>query len=218
MPKRHFHRKRKKQRKYGQNHKKFDLMWLELQDVGEDILRAIVQEEKQQIQISRLRKVCLDTKKLGRILNIMENQNMININEGWVILSEKGQEIGRNILRKHEAIESAYKIKNPSINRHKIAHILEHMISYHDIEKIIYTQQLYNVDSIPLSRFILPYATVYRISLKNEKMFYKLIALGIFPGQRIEISCRNRYNLVLTVKKSRFAIDKQLAEQIFVIP
>lgn len=155
---------------------------------------------------------------MGRILTIMENQNLIIIDNGWIILLEKGQEIGKGILRKYEAIESAFQTETPSINKHKIAHILEHMISNHDIEKIIFTQKLSNIDSIPLSKFTLPYATIYRISLKNEKMFYKLIALGIYPGQRIEISCRNKYNQVLTIKDSRFAIDRQLAEQIFVIP
>lgn len=46
MPKHRFQRRRQRQRRFSRNSKKFDLIWSELQDLGEDILRAIVQEEK----------------------------------------------------------------------------------------------------------------------------------------------------------------------------
>ncbi|MHA1584477.1 MAG: iron dependent repressor, metal binding and dimerization domain protein [Promethearchaeota archaeon] len=211
-------RRQRFQRRIGRNSRRFDYSWSNLQDIGEDILRVIVKEGEPQIRIYQLKKLCQNTKKLGRILTIMENQDLLILNDGLINLTDKGQKIGEKILRKHEAIETAFQTEIPSMNKHKIAHILEHNISNHDIEKLIYTQHLNNIYSLPLSKFTLPYATVYRITLKNERIFYKLIALGIYPGQRIEISCRNNYNQILTIKNSRFAIDKKLAEQIYVIP
>ncbi len=213
---------RRRQRRFGKRtHQKFrnyDYSHQNIKELQEDILRMIVEKGIQPFPIPEIIKHCENTKKLGRVLDLMEQHLFITIKDSHIFLTQKGETYGMIIAKKHQAIESAFLNPISPVNSHKIASILEHSLSSRAIEQLIFMQHTKNIKSFPLDDYNLPQATIYRITFDSEKLFYKMISLGIYPGQRIEISHQNNNNQIIKVKNSRFAIDRFIARNIQVIP
>ncbi len=213
---------RRRHRGFGKRtHQKFrnyDYSPKNIKELQEDILRIIVEQGIQPFPIVKLIDQCGNTKKLGRVLDLMETHLFIKIRDSHISLTPKGETYGMIIAKKHQAIENAFQNPISPVNSHKIASILEHSLSSREIEQLIFMQQTKNIKSFPLNEYTLPQATIYRITFYSDKLFYKMISLGIYPGQRIEISHQNNNNQIIKVKNSRFAIDRIIARNIQVIP
>ena len=213
---------RRRHRRFGKRtHQKFrsyDYSHQNIKELQEDILRMIVEKGIQPFPIPEIVKYCGNTKKLGRVLDLMETHLFITIKDSYISLTQKGETYGMIIAKKHQAIENAFQNPISPVNSHKIASILEHSLSSRAIEQLIFMQHTKNIKSFPLNEYNLPQATIYRITFDSEKLFYKMISLGIYPGQRIEISHQNNNNQIIKVKNSRFAIDRIIARNIQVIP
>ncbi len=200
-------------------HRNFDVIkWENLEHMAEDILRTLAERKEEIIFFSELGLLCRNPKKLGRIVDILEIHNFITIFQDHIQLTIEGHQHAKLILEKHQAIESAFEKSFESFSSHKIAHILEHTLSKEDIQKIMSVKQMGEISSYPLTEFQLPEGTVYKLTISSENLFYKMISLGIYPGQRIQINLRNGVNQIIQVKNSRFAIDKMIAQNIYVIP
>jgi Mn-dependent DtxR family transcriptional regulator/Fe2+ transport system protein FeoA len=198
----------------------FDVIkWEKLEYLAEDILRMLAEREKNTTSFLELESLCCNSKKLGRILDILRNKNYIKIFPDSLELTEDGQQYAQQILRKHIALENAFQQTSKTLSVHKIAHILEHSISKDEMEKMLsITQMQTEIHSYSLDNYQLPVGTIHKLTFASEKLFYKMLSLGIYPGQRIEILLRNNINQVIRVKNSRFAIDITIARNIFVFP
>jgi Fe2+ transport system protein FeoA len=71
---------------------------------------------------------------------------------------------------------------------------------------------------ISMSNFNFPSGTIVDVDLMNCEIWTKLVSIGIFPGQRIHIITKNSHNYLVEIKNSKFAIDHNIAEAIFLIP
>ena len=201
-----------------QKFRSYDYSCQNIKELQEDILRMIVEKGIQPFPIAELINYCGNTKKLGRVLDLMEQHFFITFEDSHISLTQKGETYGMIIAKKHQAIENAFQNPIRPVNSHKIASILEHSLTSREIEQLVFMQQAKNIKSIPLNLYNLPQATIYRITFDSEKLFYKMLSLGIYPGQRIEISHQNNNNQIIKVKNSRFAIDRIIARNIQVIP
>ncbi len=203
----------------GNRRQNFDIIkWENLEQNSEDILRMLAERNEDQVSFSDLNVLCMNSKKMGRILDLLEIQNSIIIFEDHIQLTEEGLLRAKLILEKHRAIESAFQQASTTLSSHKIAHILEHTLSREEIQKVLSIKQMENIHSYPLTEYLLPEGTVFKITLESENLFYKMLSLGIYPGQRIRIHLRNGVNQIIHVKDSRLAIDRIIARNIYVIP
>ena len=100
-----------------------------IKELQEDILRIIIEQETQPFPIVKLVEQCENKKKLGRVLDLMEQHLYIIIKDRYISLTQKGETYGRIIAKKHQAIENAFQNPKSPINSHRIASILEHSLS-----------------------------------------------------------------------------------------
>ncbi|MBD3193462.1 MAG: hypothetical protein GF317_00290 [Candidatus Lokiarchaeota archaeon] len=56
------------------------------------------------------------------------------------------------------------------------------------------------------------------VDLNKCQNWTKVVSIGLFPGQKIHILNRTWSNYLIEIKKSKFAIDRSLAESIFLMP
>ncbi|MHA1341363.1 MAG: FeoA domain-containing protein [Promethearchaeota archaeon] len=187
-------------------------------EIAEDILRTLIEQKNHMFPKNNLNEICLFPKKLGRALSILEAKEFIRFQDNYIVLTKNGEEIAKKIYKKHIAIENAFISIPNSLSVHKIANILEHILSDEEIEKIYSIANINEIKSYPLSEYFLPRGTVHKITIESERYFYRLLSLGIYPGQVIEIDNKNQINQIIKVKNSRFAIDKTLAKYIYVFP
>ena len=189
-----------------------------LVELSEDLLRFILEQDENGVKIKSLLDICVNSKVLGRIIDLLENDGHIIIQDEKICLTVEGKRNAEILLQKHLAIEKAFQSESDNLSTHKMAHILEHMLSVKEITQLCEYSSSSDMTCYPLDEYPLPEAHVYKLNIKSEQLFYKLLSLGIYPSQRIEIENRNGTNQVIKVKESRFAIDILIAKQIFVVP
>ncbi len=198
---------------------KFDAIdYHNVQNRVENILRIIGESNLDLYPICNLSMFCKNSKHLGRYLNILQNDEYLSINNGIIKMTEFGKQEAKKISIKHQTLEYAFETELKTFSPHKIADILEHSLSEQEINNVLRMKQQNKIRSYSLYEFRLPSATVYNLKFNSEKLFYKILSLGIYPSQRIEILQRNGNNLIIRVKGGRFAIDKKIAQCIQVIP
>jgi Mn-dependent DtxR family transcriptional regulator/Fe2+ transport system protein FeoA len=184
----------------------------------EDILKYIFEADKQSVEISKLKKVFKYINgDIDQIIQNLINAKYIILNENSLTLTLEGEEIAGLIFRIHNEIEDYIKGRDFSCNAHQMAHILEHKLTEEEIDKMIKASEL-KEKGIPLSNFSLPSGTIVEVALRNCAIWTKLVSIGVFPGQKIHILSRTSSNYLIEIKNSKFALDSQLANGIFLIP
>jgi len=201
------------------HHKHFDRIKMhEVATIAEDILRFIAESNLPEFPINTLQNLCMNPKKLGRILDFLQTEHFIHISDHIITLTESGKASAEEILKKHKAIEQTFQAQFNNISAHKIAHVLEHQLSQKEINDLFAFSQTQGVVSYPLSTFQLPMARIHSVKIENEQMLYKLLSLGLYPGQQIEIQVQNLTNSIVRVKNSRLVLDRMISDKITVIP
>lgn len=132
-------------------------------------------------------------------------------------MTKIGEEITILIFRIHNKIEDNIRGRNVKCNAHKMAHILEHRLSEKQIEKMNKASE-YKDNGLKLPNFTLPSGMIVDVDLNKCQIWTKLVSIGLFPGQKIHILNRTGSNYLIEIKKSKFAIDRSLAESIFLMP
>lgn len=222
--------RRRKQKRYQLkhrtgNHKKAFRGILEKKDVfeklkrqEEDILKYIYENDSKCITEERLEKVFRNINgDLDKIIIQLKDKKYIKNTDGTYSLTSNGSGIAELIFRIHNEIEDYINRKTLKCNAHQMAHLLEHKLTELEIESMIKASELKDKGK-SLNNFNLPSGTIVDINLLNCRIWTKLISMGIFPGQRIQILNRAGHNYLLGVKGSRIAIDLELAEGIYLIP
>ncbi len=214
------HRRRGRANKGHRRHQmlKFEDIEKRFKKQDEDVLKYIYEQKESKITFSELniflRKV---NGRPDKILKRLLIEGLLVSEDGTYILTSRGIEIAKLILKKHEEIENYIKSKTNSCNAHEMAHILEHELSEEAIRGIIKASALKGRGKC-LNEFRLPHGVIVDVNLEQCNVWTKLISLGIFPGQRIQILSRTATNYIIMVKSSKLAIDRILAEGIYLVP
>lgn len=184
----------------------------------EDILKFIYESNQNMIPISTLNKEFKnDNYDIQRAIKNLDNKNFIITHNSQLMLTDSGKGVAEKIFTLHNQIEQYLEGENFNLNAHQIAHILEHQLSKEEIEIMVNTSKK-KEKGVSLPDFKLPSGKIVKLDLDNSKIWTKLISIGLFPGQRIHILNRTTSNYLLEIKQSKFAIDKKLAEGIYLTP
>jgi Mn-dependent DtxR family transcriptional regulator/Fe2+ transport system protein FeoA len=185
---------------------------------AEDILKYIYEHDHSKVRISDIKKEFSgNNKDINQFIRDLIAQNYIIKDENHVLLTPSGEDIAQLIFNIHNEIEEFIKGKNLRCNAHKMAHILEHNLTEEQMQGMIRASE-FKDKGISLPIFKLPSGTIVDVMLNNCKVWTKLVSIGLFPGQKIHILNRTGSNYLIEVKNSKFAIDRNLAEGIFLIP
>jgi Mn-dependent DtxR family transcriptional regulator len=185
--------------------------------VKEDVLRALCE---------RRRKTSLEIIKdeikvahalISEALEELERDGLIAIQENLVLLTGLGQESAKNILKKHFVLENYFEKTRSKLEAHTTAHILEHYVSGEVINNIKKLSTL-KKEGIPLTKFELnKEGMITDITFSDYGLFERIVSMGIFLGEKITITNEISHGIVVKIKNKKFALDKNIAEEIKVV-
>jgi len=118
-------------------------------------------------------------------------------------------------LKKHLALEEYFKKIRGRKKAHQIAHILEHYISGEVIKNIREISTL-KEDGISLTKFKRENGLIADIVF-SIGLFERVISMGIFPGEEIEIVKKIPNGVVVKVRDKKIVLDKNIAREIKVL-
>lgn len=151
---------------------------------------------------------------IAEALEELERDDLITIQEHIISLTELGQKSARNILKKHFALENYFRKTRSKIEAHTTAHILEHYVSREVIDNIKKLSTL-RMEGVPLTKLELNKEhTITDITFSDYGLFERIVSMGIFLGEKITITNEIRHGLVVKIKNKKFALDRNIAEEI----
>lgn len=118
-------------------------------------------------------------------------------------------------MKKHLALEEYFKKIRGRKKAHQIAHILEHYISGEVIKNIREISTL-KEDGISLTKFKRENGLIADIVF-SIGLFERVISMGIFPGEEIEIVKKIPNGVVVKVRDKKIVLDKNIAREIKVL-
>ncbi|MHA1689922.1 MAG: FeoA family protein [Promethearchaeota archaeon] len=217
------HKRKRKRRRIGKYTKAYKGI-LENVDVfkklkrqEEDVLKYIYEKEEKAHEEKLKRKFKNINGNIDEILSQLIYKQYLDKFDDTYILTHAGHEIAELIFRIHNEIEDYIKGTSMKCNAHQMAHVLEHKLTEKEINLIIKASELRDKGR-SLNKFNLPSGIIVDVNIQNYKIWTKLISMGIFPGQRIQILNKTGHNFLLRIKGSRIAIDQELAKCIYLIP
>jgi Mn-dependent DtxR family transcriptional regulator/Fe2+ transport system protein FeoA len=189
-----------------------------LRIVKEDILRNLAEREDR-LNISSINsKVNVSSFLISKALKELEKEKLIKNEKDLIILTVDGQEKSKNILRKHLILENYFKKTLDEVTAHRKAHILEHYVSEEVIKNIKKMHTLRD-NAIPSTNISLrKEGLIADINIiKNHNLFERLVSMGIFPGNRIEILAIISGIFVVKIGNKKFALAQEIAEEIKIL-
>jgi Mn-dependent DtxR family transcriptional regulator len=185
-----------------------------LKIVKEDILRCLG-EEKTGISLEFvISEINVSNIFISKAVEELKKGNLIKLYDNFILLTKKGKEKAKDIVKKHIAIENYFKETNNKIGAHKAAHILEHYVSKKVIDnmKKLYT---FKHKSIPLTEFeIDKEVMITDIVFSDYGVFERIVSMGIFPGEKIKISNIISNNIIIKVENKKIVMSKDIAKGI----
>lgn len=195
------------------NHKEPDVIEI----VKEDILRILCERSKKTSL-----KVIKDEVKvahliLSKAIEELEGDNLIVIQEGFILLTAAGQENAKIILKKHFVLEDYFEKTRSKIEAHTAAHILEHYVSGEVVNNIKKLSTL-KKEGIPLTKFELnKEGMISDITFSDYRLFERIVSMGIFLGEKIIITNEISHGIVVKINNKKFALDKKIAKEIIAV-
>jgi Mn-dependent DtxR family transcriptional regulator len=185
-----------------------------LRIVKEDILRMLAEKPGNK---SLLESVKSEVRVLNSVISEaikgLEEENMIQVGEDFIGLTQKGQGNAKGILEKHLAFEQYLKKTKSEGEGHEVADILEHYISQEVIDNIK-RLSTFKKEGIPLTEFTFnKEGIITNISFSDSGLFERLVAMGIVHGERIKITNRIGNIIIASVVK-KIALDEAIAQGI----
>ena len=188
-----------------------------LKIVKEDILRILSEREENIFLESLTAEIKVSHSFVFRAIKELEEENLIQVEENFVRLTQLGQDEAKGILRKYLVLENYFKNTVNEKKAHRKAHILEHYISEEVIKNI---KKLHTLKGkgIPLTKFNLhKESLIADINTLNNELFERIVSMGIFPGEQIRITNKIPNGVVVKIKNKKFALDENIAKEIKVI-
>ena len=107
-----------------------------LEIVKEDILR-ILGERNEKVSLETIKdEIKIHPSFVSRAINELEKEELIQSQQAFFKLTDKGKEKAKSVLRKYLVIENYFKERRSKNEAHEIAHILEHYISEEIIRNV----------------------------------------------------------------------------------
>jgi Mn-dependent DtxR family transcriptional regulator len=189
-----------------------------LKIVKEDILRDLV-ERKGRLHVNSIKaKINVSSFLISKALKELEKEGLVKTRKDLISLTVDGKEKSKNILRKHLILENYFKKTFDEVTAHRRAHILEHYVSEEVIRNIKKMHTL-KENAIPSTNFSLKKeGLIADINItKNHNLFERIVSMGIFPGNRIEILAIIPDIFVVKIGNKKFALAREISEEIKIL-
>lgn len=188
-----------------------------LEIVKEDILR-ILGERKKQVSLETItNEIKVFSSFVFRVINELEKEELIQSQQAFFKLTEKGKEKAKSVLRKHLVLENYFRERRSKKEAHEIAHILEHYISEEIIRNIKKLSTFKGI-GIPLTELELhEESLITDITVPDDKLFERIVSMGIFPGEKIRLANVISGCVIVKIQNKKFALDNNIAKEIKVL-
>jgi len=168
--------------------------------------------------ISLAKSLQLSTKKTKTLYRRMLNRNLVQLQEGTLVLTEQGEQLAVQMIRAHRLWERFLvdEARMPLADVHAAADRQEHNLGVDEIQALdaalghpttdphgdpIPTAEgkIQRLNSVPLTNWPLgKYATIVHLEDEPVAIFSQIAALGLYPGQRIRIITSDEQRIVFT--------------------
>jgi len=186
-----------------------------LRIVKEDVLRILGEEEGNSVSLASLpSEIRVSRSFLLEAVEELEKEGSVYAEEKFVVLTKKGQEAARGMVRKHVFIENYFRETKSREEAHKAAHILEHCVSQGVIDNIKKLSTL-REEGIPVTRFNLnEEGIITGIAFSDLPLFERIISMGIFPGEKIRVTNVIPGSVIVSIGNKKFALGEEIAKGI----
>ncbi|MCZ2845532.1 MAG: FeoA domain-containing protein [Candidatus Bathyarchaeota archaeon] len=188
-----------------------------LKIVKEDILR-ILAERKGKVSLDIIKEeINVFYSFVSEAIKKLEKEGLIQSQQGFFELTERGGKKAKDILRKYLVLENYFKRIRTEKEAHEIGHILEHYVSkevFNNIKKL----STFKGKGIPLTKLKLhKEGLITDIMISDNELFERIVSMGIFPGEKIVITNEVPNSIIVKIKNKKFALDKHIAKEIKVL-
>lgn len=189
-----------------------------LKIVREDILRMLGEAEKKvSLEIFK-REIKVSFSYIKKAVKDLKEKNLIRTEKNFISLTNNGQKEANEILNKHLVLEDYFEEKKEKAEAHKAAHILEHYISgevINDIKKL----STYRKEDVSLAGLGTgDQGIITDLLFFDYGLFERMVSMGIFLGEKIEIANEISNGLVLKIRNKKFALNENIVKEIMVYP
>ncbi len=185
--------------------------------VKEDILR-ILGEKKGSVSPDIIEKeVNASHKYVMRAIGELIKEQLIQGEGSSFKLTEKGQQLTKNILNKHLVCENYFKQSRSETKAHEIAHILEHCVS-HEVINSIKKISTFKKEGIPLTKLgFNKEGIITDIMFSDYGLFERIVSMGICLGEKIKVMYNIPDGIIVNVSGKNFAMGNEIAKEIEVL-
>lgn len=185
--------------------------------IKEDILRMIGEEEGLSLE-SIQKRIKANTDYISKAFYELEKKNLIKKDgENMIKLTDEGHKYFQSIFKKHILLEDYFKTISDKEEAHQKANIIEHYISKENIKNIKKLSTLKRKDISLLESNFFQENMIADIRMQDNKLFERLVSMGIFIGEKIKLMNIINENAIIYVANKKFAIDKSIAKKIRII-
>jgi PadR family transcriptional regulator, regulatory protein PadR len=189
-----------------------------LQIVKDDILHICGEYKSRKISLKFIEsKIKASASFISRAIKQLEDDGLIKLQKGFVVLTENGRGKVKYIIRKYSILEDYFKERRDNKNLYKEVDFLEHYISGEALNNI---KKLSTFDgtSTPLEEFGLNRkGLITDIEFSVGGLFERMVSMGIFPGEKIRIMHKTPDGFVVYVSNKKIAIGKDIAKGVKVV-
>jgi len=188
-----------------------------LKIVKEDVLRILCERRKKTSLEIIKNEIKVAHVLISEALEELERDGLIAIQENFILLTGLGKKSAKKILEKHFVLENYFEKIGSKIEAHTAAHILEHYVSGEVINNIKELSTL-KMEGVPLTKFEFnKEGMITDIAFSDYRLFERIVSMGIFLGEKIMITNEILHGIVVKIKNKKFALDKNIAEEIKVV-
>jgi Mn-dependent DtxR family transcriptional regulator len=184
--------------------------------VKEDILRTLGEKKEVSLEIIK-DEIKVSPSFISIAINELKKEKLVQFQQSFFELTEKGKERAKDVLRKHLVLENYFKETRSKKEAHKIAHIIEHCIS-EEIIKNIKKLSTFKENGVSLTELAMHKECIIAdIIVPDYKLFERIISMGIFPGEKIRVINEIPESIIIQVRNKKFALDRDIVKGIKVL-
>jgi Mn-dependent DtxR family transcriptional regulator len=186
-----------------------------LKIVMEDILRLLAEIGNNVPLESIKNEVGVSDSIISKAINELKIENLISEDNNFYWLTSRGKTKAKDILEKHLLLEEYFKDIKSNKDAHSISNLFEHYISKEVLDSLR-KLSTFKGKGLPLAEFRKDKGLITDITLDTQ-LFERIISMGIFPGEKIEIIAKLPNGVVLKIRNKKIFLAWEMAKNIKVL-
>ena len=184
-----------------------------LKIVREDILRIL--SEKGEVSLNNLKnEIKVSYFYISKEVDWLKGKGLVYSRQGFLGLTEKGAKAAEDVFKKHLIIENYFRGTRNDKEAHNLADFLEHYVS-EEVVKNLKLLSMLKGRGVPLAKFeLFRKLLIADINIVDNKLFERMVSLGIFPGETIAVTNKIFNGVVIKIGNKKFALGEDIAKKI----